>query len=398
MKRAKPFAVPGFRAAGTACGIKKTGKPDLALVVSDLPCRSDVVFTRNRVVAAPVAWGKAQGAGLLRLRGAVVNSGNANACTGAAGLAAVRRTSRAACRALGLPADSLLVSSTGVIGVPLPAGKIVGALPALAGELSPLGLAAAAEAIRTTDAGPKAAVREVALRGGTVTLGGIAKGAGMIAPNMGTMLAYVFTDADVPAAALRRTFRDAVDRSFNRIVVDGDTSTNDTAAIFANGACGLPPPAGRDLEAFAAALRSLLLELALMIVRDGEGAGHVVRVNVSGARSGREAEAVARTVATSPLVKTAVAGADVNWGRVVAAAGRAGVPVDPERMEVSFAGAKVLRPGMRPDAAAERKAAPRIRREYYDIDLRLGSGPGGYHVYFSDLTHGYVRINAGYRS
>ncbi len=396
MRPVKEIRVRGFRGAGAACGIKKTGRPDLALVVSDVPCVSDVVFTRNRVFAAPVAWGKA-----LRsrsaLRGIVANSGNANACN-AEGLDAVKATSEAACRALGLPKDSLLVSSTGIIGVPLPVEKILGAVPRLCASLSPRGIVRAGDAILTTDAYPKRGVRTLRVRGKAVTLGGIAKGAGMIAPNMGTMLAYVFTDAAVRPADLRRVFRDAVDRSFNRIVVDGDTSTNDTAAVFANGACGLPPLAGRDLAAFADALRSLLLDLALMIVRDGEGATRVVRIAVTGARSDRDAERAARAVAASPLVKTAVYGGDINWGRVIAAVGRAGIAMDQDRAEVFFAGEAVLRRGMRTDPAAERRAAPKIRADAYSIEVALGLGRGSWHLYFSDLTHDYIRINAGYRT
>jgi glutamate N-acetyltransferase/amino-acid N-acetyltransferase len=220
----------------------------------------------------------------------------------------------------------------------------------------------------------------------------------MIAPDMGTMLAYVFTDAAVRPADLRAAFREAVDLSFNRIVVDGDTSTNDTAAVFANGACGFPPLSGKELSGFSEALCSLLIDLALMIVRDGEGATRVVRIDVTGARNGRDAEKAARTVAASPLVKTAVYGADINWGRVVAAAGRAGIAVDAHRMEVSFAGEKVLRRGMEIDRAAERRAARKIRKEAYGIEVDLGLGKGAHHLYFSDLTHDYVRINAGYRT
>jgi glutamate N-acetyltransferase/amino-acid N-acetyltransferase len=397
VKKTVEVSVPGFRGAGYACGIKKSRKADLAMVVSDMPCVSDVVFTRNRVFAAPVAWGK----GLRSrssLRGAIVNSGNANACTGKEGIEAVRKTCAAACAILGLPKDSLLVSSTGVIGVPLPVEKIVSALPKLCGSLSPGGIGDAAEAIRTTDAYAKRAFREVRIRGGKVTLGGMAKGAGMIAPNMGTMLAYVFTDANVRRADLPAAFRLAVDASFNRIVVDGDTSTNDTAAIFANGACGLASLAGKDLAAFSEELRSLLLELALMIVRDGEGATRVVRLAVTGARSERDAVKAARAAATSPLVKTAVFGADPNWGRVVAAIGRADAAVDQDRIELSFAGEKVLRRGMRIDRAAERRAAPKIRRESYDIAVDLGLGKGSHYLYFSDLTNDYIRINAGYRT
>jgi glutamate N-acetyltransferase/amino-acid N-acetyltransferase len=397
VKRAPSIVVPGFRGAAAACGIKKTGKPDLALVASDRPCVSDVVFTRNRVAAAPVVWGRSirtRG----RLRGVVANSGNANACTGRKGLAAVRKVSEAACGALGLPADSLLVSSTGVIGVALPERLVTAAMPALAASLSEGGIARAGEAIMTTDAFPKRVLKKVKVKGGTLTLGGVAKGAGMIAPGMGTMLAYVFTDAAVRPPDLRKAFRRAVDLSFNRIVVDGDMSTNDTAAVFANGACGLPPLGGRDLAAFSEALSSLLAELALMIVGDGEGSTRVVRAAVSGARTVRDAERAARAVATSPLVKTAVHGADINWGRVIAAVGRSGAAVDPDRVEIAYAGEKVLRRGMRIDPAAERRAVPKIRKKEYGIAVDLGLGKGSYHVWFSDLGREYIRINAGYRT
>jgi glutamate N-acetyltransferase/amino-acid N-acetyltransferase len=397
MRLSKEIVVPGFRAAGAACGVKRSGKADLAIVVSDRPCVSAVVFTRNKVAAAPVAWGKAL-RNRARLRGIVVNSGNANACTGVGGLRAVRETSRAACEALGLPRDSLLVGSTGVIGIPLPVERIVRALPSLVSRLSPRGISSAGEAIRTTDAFGKRGVRTFRAGGRTLTLGGIAKGAGMIAPNMGTMLAYVFTDAALRQSDARRLLLAAVEASFNRIVVDGDMSTNDTAALFANGASGLPPLAGADLAAFDDALRSLLLDLALMVVRDGEGATRVVRLSVTGARSDAEAERAARAVATSPLVKTAVHGADLNWGRVIAALGRAGVALDPVKVSMRFAGETLLRRGMRPDPSAERRAAPRIRKDAYGIEVDLGIGKGTSHVYFSDLTEQYVRINAGYRS
>ena len=397
MRPVREMVVPGFRGGGVWCGIKKQEKADLAIVVSERPCTSDVLFTRNRVAAAPIEWGR----GLRSrsaLRGVVANSGNANACTGKEGRSAVRRISAEACRALGLRDGSLLVSSTGVIGVPLPVGKILAAVPGLCASLSAAGIPRAGEAILTTDAYPKRGMRKVRVRGGTVTLGGIVKGAGMIAPGMGTMLAYVFTDAAVRSSDLRTVFREAVARSFNRIVVDGDMSTNDTAAIFANGACGLPPLGGKDLSAFDGALRQLLLDLALMIVRDGEGATRVVRISVTGARSNRDAETAARAVATSPLVKTAVFGADLNWGRVVAAVGRSGTDIDPDRAEVSFAEEKVLRRGMEVDRQAERRAARKIRKEAYGIDVDLGLGKGNYYVYFSDLGHDYIRINAGYRT
>ena len=397
MSVAGKIVVPGFRGGGLWCGIRKNRKPDLAIVVSDRACTSAVLFTRNKVAAAPVVWGRSL-ASRSALRGVIANSGNANACTGKEGLSAVRRISAKACRTLGLPDGSLLVSSTGVIGVPLPVGNILAAVPRLCASLSPAGIPRANDAILTTDAYPKRVVRKVRVCGGTITLGGIAKGAGMIAPGMGTMLAYVFTDAVVRAADLRKVFREAVDLSFNRIVVDGDMSTNDTAAIFANGVCALPRLEGKDLSGFAGALRELLLDLALMIVRDGEGATRVVRISVKGARSDRDAESAARAVATSPLVKTAVFGADLNWGRVIAAVGRSGAAIDPGRAEVSFAGEKVMRRGMEIDPRAVRRAVPKIRKQAYGIDVDLGLGKGSYFVFFSDLGHDYIRINAGYRT
>jgi glutamate N-acetyltransferase/amino-acid N-acetyltransferase len=397
MPPARDMVVPGFRGGGVWCGIKKNAKADLAIVLSERPCTSDVLFTRNRVAAAPVTWGRGL-ASRSALRGVVVNSGNANACTGKKGLAAVRRISAEVCRALAVPDNSLLVSSTGVIGLPLPVEKILGAVPGLCASLTPAGIPRAGEAILTTDAYPKRVMRSCRIRGKVVTLAGIAKGAGMIAPDMGTMLAYVFTDAAVRAVDLRKVFREAVSLSFHRIVVDGDMSTNDTAAIFANGACGLPPLGGRDLSVFSDALHRLLLDLALMIVRDGEGATRVVRVSVTGARTDRDAVAAARAVATSPLVKTSVFGADLNWGRVIAAVGRSGADMDPDRVEVSYAGEKVLRRGMEVDRQAERRATPKIRKEAYGIDVELGLGKGSHFVFFSDLGHGYIRINAGYRT
>ena len=397
MKQGKKMAVPGFRAAGISCGLKRSGNPDLAMVVSDRPCVSAAVFTKNKVAAAPIQWARAnkkRGS----LRGIIVNSGNANACTGEEGFEAVREVSRVACSALKLPPDSLLVGSTGVIGVQLPVDRILQAIPRLAEKLYAEGISEAGEAIRTTDLFPKRGVNTVSIGGKTITLAAIAKGAGMIAPNMGTLLAYVFTDAPLRGADARRALREAVDASFNRIVVDGDTSTNDTVALFANGACGLPPLSGKDLEAFIEGLRSLMLDIALMVVRDGEGATRVVRIGVSGARSAADAERGARAVATSPLVKTAVYGADINWGRVIAALGRAGIFMDPMKVSMHYAGELVLRQGMRPDPAAERRATPRIKKDSYSIDVDLGVGKGSWHLYFSDLTRKYIEINSGYRS
>ena len=397
MKQGVKITVRGFSGAGIACGLKRSGKLDLALVVSKQPCVSATVFTKNKVAAAPVEWARALGS-RGRLRGIIVNSGNANACTGREGIHAVQEISRVACQALKLPSNSLLVGSTGVIGVQLPLDKILPAIPDLVDGLTPAGLSAAGEAIMTTDAFLKQGVRTLRFGRKTITIAAIAKGAGMIAPNMGTLLAYAFTDAALRPPDARRALREAVSDSFNRIVVDGDTSTNDTVALFANGACGLPPLSGKELAAFNDALRSLLLDIALMVVRDGEGATRVVRIVVSGARSAAQAELGARTVATSPLVKTAVYGADINWGRVIAALGRAGIHMDPMKVSMRYAGEQVLRRGLRPDPAAERRATPKIQKEAYSIDVDLGVGKGSSYLYFSDLTNKYVEINSGYRS
>jgi len=389
-------AARGFRAAGVHAGIRKT-RADLALLVSERPASAAAVFTMNRVQAAPVLVSRenlrASGG---RARAIVVNSGNANACTGEAGRLAARATVDEAARLLGVPREQVLVASTGVIGVPLPLTRLLTALPEAVSALSVAGGAAAAEAILTTDTCTKLAARTVRVPAGRYTVGGMAKGSGMIHPNLATTLAFVTTDARVPPGLLRRSLRRAVDASFNRISVDGDTSTNDMVAALAGGASGVAVRAG-DSGAFEEALTGVLVDLARQVARDGEGATKLITVEVDGAASEAAALQVARTVAGSPLVKTAVHGADANWGRVVAAAGRAGVPLDPDRMRVAFDDVEVLGPGYA-SSFSEEAARRALSAREVTIRVHLGQGRGRATAWTCDLTPGYVRINASYRT
>lgn len=383
----------GFSAGAARAGVK-TGKPerlDVALIVSDRPCAAAGVFTTNQVIAAPCVVTKRHLASGT-LRAIVVNSGNANACTGEQGERDAEAMAAAAATALGVAASEVAVASTGVIGVPLPAGLIGAAVATIRPSVE--GWDDTSRAIMTTDTRPKVAEHAATLAGGEIRVGGVAKGAGMIHPNMATLLAFVTTDAAVDAATLGRVLRDAATDSFNSISVDGDTSTNDTLLLLANGASGVPvPPA--DLPAFAAAVRLVCAELARMIVADGEGATKVFEVRVSGAASDAEARLAARTVTSSNLVKTAIHGADPNWGRILAAAGRSGATVDARRATVRVGDVTVYETGAprRVDLEAVRRifAAPTI-----EIQVDLGLGTGGATAWGSDLSAEYVRINAEY--
>jgi glutamate N-acetyltransferase/amino-acid N-acetyltransferase len=391
--------VPGFKAAGTAAGIKKRGGLDLALIVADQPVAASGVFTRNRVKAAPVLLARA------RLRRGVaqailVNSGNANACTGAEGRAAARETCRVASRLLNLRESLVLPCSTGVIGQPLPAEKIAQALPVLVANLRPEGLPEAARAIMTTDTRPKMAQAQGKIAGGTVTVAGIAKGAGMIHPDMATLLAFVLTDAAIAPKALKTFLKVAVDQSFNRITVDGDTSTNDTVLILAGGRAGNRPLNGGSSgsPAFQEMLISVMQDLARQVVADGEGATRVYRILVQGAANAAEAKKAAATIATSPLVKTAMAGADVNWGRLMAALGRSGALFSPSKVDISFGPHQVVKNGQGLGEQAETAAKKVILQGPFTISVHLHQG--GFSDYYDtcDLTENYIRINASYRS
>jgi glutamate N-acetyltransferase / amino-acid N-acetyltransferase len=391
--------VRGFRFAGISAGIKKSGARDLALVVADRPVPTAGVFTRNLVRAAPVEISEA------RLRGGkaqalLANSGNANACTGKEGHAAAIASSRAVARALGIGEDHVLPSSTGVIGVVLPGEKLVSAAPALVADLSDDGAARFAEAIMTTDRFRKSSTATFRATKGQSTLLGIAKGAGMIHPDMATTLGFLVTDASATSAYLRRALRKAVNETLNRISVDGDTSTNDSFYLMASGASGGATLRGGDAASarFEQALADVLEELGRAMVSDGEGAEHAVRIEVL-ADSEKNALEVARTIARSLLVKTALHGCDPNWGRIIAAAGRAGVKFDPGRAEMSIGGVRVFRRGLPTfDAETERRASAVMREPRYTITLSLGTGKAKAHVLTSDLGHEYVRINADYRS
>lgn len=391
--------VGGFRFAARSAGIKKSGKPDLALIWSEVPARCAGVFTTNKVVAAPVVVSEERiRSGMCQAL--LVNSGNANACTGEPGLRDALRCGQLAAQALGVAEELVAVSSTGVIGVPLPMDRFEGHISPLAGELAPGRADAVAQAIMTTDAFPKLASTQGRAGGREYTVLGIAKGAGMIHPNMATMLAFVLTDARVEPVFLQQALRRGVEGSFNSITVDGDTSTNDMVLVLANGCADTPEIGAGTMEgeAFGAHLASVLLALAKMIVRDGEGATKLVEVRVRGAVDAAEARLVARSIATSSLVKTAFFGEDANWGRIIAAAGYSGAEIDPQRVDIFFNDVPVARQGLGTGKEQEEQATAVLKTAEFavTVDLHLGSGEAVY--YTSDLTYDYVRINAAYRT
>jgi glutamate N-acetyltransferase/amino-acid N-acetyltransferase len=392
-------AARGFLAAGLHAGIKKAPRLDLALVFSEREASVAGVFTTNRVMAAPVLLDR-QHLRRGRARAIIVNSGNANACTGTRGLADAREMAALVATRLRIPRHEVFVGSTGVIGQPLPIARIRRSIPALAARLRRTGGREAATAILTTDLRPK----EVALRATighcVVTVGGMAKGSGMIHPDMATMLAYLTTDAAVEPPALRQALAHAVRGSFNCISVDGDTSTNDTVLLLANGMADTRPlrPGTREWPAFQDMVDEACLSLALQICRDGEGVTKLIEVVIRGARTERDAQLAANAVATSCLVKTAMFGEDANWGRILAAIGRSGARVDPRRLSLSLGGVPIVRNGIGLGPAAERAVARAVKREQVAItaDLRLGRGTAK--RWTTDLSYDYVRINASYRS
>jgi len=387
----------GFKAAGVAAGIKP-GRLDLALLVADSGCAAAGVFTTNRAQAAPVLVSRQHLADGLA-RAVVVNAGCANAATGEGGLADAREMAEATASAVGCHASEVVVASTGVIGVPLPMPAVRAGIAAAAAALSRDGGPAAARAILTTDTRPKEALVEFRLDGRTARVGAMAKGAGMIAPNMATMLAFFTTDATVDPRLLRRALVEAVGASLNRITVDGDTSTNDMAVVLASGA--LPGRAildeGEDYDAFRSALTEAARRVACMIVRDGEGATRLAEVRVEGARAACEADRIARTVAESPLVKTALHGADPNWGRILAAVGRSGVDVDMHEVDV-FLGDVWVAEGGRARDYDEALAHEALLEDTVRIRVRLRSGDAAGWMWTCDFSRAYVDINASYRS
>ena len=389
--------VPGFVAGAIAAGIKKNGKKDLAIIFSQEPACVAGVFTSNKVQAAPVRLDKERITS-GRAQAIVANSGNANACTGARGIEDAKAMARATGKALGIGEELVLVASTGVIGEPLNLAAIETALPKLAGQLSPTGLAEVAQAIMTTDTVPKVMSRRELVGNKSFTVVGVAKGAGMIQPEMATMLCFVCTDIGATPKALGVALRRAVAESFNAITVDGDTSTNDTVLMLANGLSGLGLGEVPCAESFQEILDEILCTLALQIVQDAEGATKLVSVEVKGASGGNDARQVAYTVANSPLVKTALFGEDANWGRIIAAVGRAGVPVNPETIDIFFDTIPVVKNGQGCGQESEVAVAKILKavRFTITIDLKLGSSAATVHT--CDLSTDYVKINADYRS
>ena len=378
-------------------GIKTRG-PDVALIVSDVPAAAAGVFTRSTVVGAPVTISRER----VRsgsARAIVANAGCSNVAMGARGLRDARAMTALAARAIGCKPDEVLVASTGVIGHPLPMAKIEAGVAAAAKALRADGLASAAKAILTTDLTPKCVSLRTRIEGRFVTLAGIAKGSGMIEPNMATMLSFLITDAAIAPALLRRLLRAAADESFNRVTVDGETSTSDTVLLLANGVAGNPvlrDAKGAGAKRFAAALGELTQELARAIARDGEGATKLVTVRVSGAKTADDATRAAKRIANSMLVKTALFGGDPNWGRILQTAGAARVAIALERAVVSLGGVAVFRNGSPTGDAARRRAGRALAKKEVEVALDLGTGRHGATVWTCDLSYDYVKINAEY--
>ena len=398
----KPLpAVAGVRLASAAAGIKYSGRTDV--MVAELAPGTQVagVFTRSKAPSAPVDWCRTK---LARgtARGLVVNSGNANAFTGQAGKVATREVAQAAAAALGCSSAAVFLASTGVIGEPLPAHKITAILPQLCDGAAKDGWEAAARAIMTTDTYPKLATASAKIAGSKIRINGIAKGSGMIAPDMATMLAFVFTDAVIPAAVLQDLLSDGVARSFNCITVDSDTSTSDTLLLFATGQVLSHPRITRAsdprLADFRRKLDAVLLDLALQVVRDGEGAQKLIEVDIRGAKSDASAHRIAMSIANSPLVKTAIAGGDANWGRIVMAVGKAGEPADRDRLKIAFGGHVVAEGGTRARRYDEARASAAVAQCTVKIAVDIGLGRGRARVWTCDLTEGYIHINGAYRS
>jgi glutamate N-acetyltransferase/amino-acid N-acetyltransferase len=395
--------VEGVRFATAEAGIRYKGRTDVMLALLDKGTQVAGVFTKSKCPSAPVDWCRSKLKG-GKARALVVNSGNANAFTGKNGVASTKLTAQIAAKATGAPASEIFLASTGVIGEPLDATKFEGVLDRLVTKSAPGGILDAARAIMTTDTFPKVATAKVSIGGVEVTINGMAKGAGMIAPDMATMLSFVFTDAPIAAAALQAMLSKSVAGSFNSITVDSDTSTSDTLLLFATGAAakrGCPKIAtatDRRLAAFKKALDALLLDLAQQVVRDGEGCRKFVEIRVDGAASAAAAKKIGLSIANSPLVKTAIAGEDANWGRIVAAVGKAGEKADRDRLAIWFGDFRVANKGLRDLSYDEAKVSAYMQGEKIDIRVDVGVGKASWTVWTCDLTKEYVAINGDYRS
>jgi glutamate N-acetyltransferase/amino-acid N-acetyltransferase len=393
------FKVNGFLFSGVAAGIKKNGKRDLGLIYSEVPAQVAGLFTTNAVKAAPVLLDRAR---LKRglCQAIIVNSGNANACTGSQGLADAKKMTSVVAKRLRIDEGLVFSSSTGVIGSPLPINKIEAGIPELVDHLSPEGWMSAVEAIMTTDTFPKVAVATRRIKGKPVKLCGMVKGAGMIRPNLATMLSFLVTDACIRAPLLQRMLEEAAEASYNRITVDGETSTNDTVLLLANGKAGHPflSRMDRDGEVFQSMLSKVCGSLTESVVKDGEGATKLVEILVRGARNMKEAKQAAYAIAHSPLVKTAFFGEDANWGRILCALGYSGAQINPNRIDVFFDGSPIVRNGMGVGGRSEEKASQILKKRSFKVAVDLHQGKSEFSVLTSDLSIDYVKINASYRS
>ena len=391
----------GVRLSTGAAGVRYKDRTDVLLAVFAPGTAAAGVFTKSKTASAPVVWCQSLVKG-GQARALVVNSGNANAFTGKEGQEGTREIAASAAGVIGCRANEVYLASTGVIGEPLPAKKITAILGALAQAGAAGGWRAAAEAIMTTDTYPKLATASATIDGHKVTINGIAKGSGMIAPDMATMLSFVFTDANLPAPVLQELLSAGVKPSFNAITVDSDTSTSDTLLLFATGKGASHPviskAADKRLNEFRQALDKVLLNLALQVVRDGEGAQKLIRIDVTGAESDDSAKRIALSIANSPLVKTAIAGADANWGRIVMAVGKAGEPADRDKLKISFGAQVVAEAGERSPRYNEAAATKAVKGREVEIAVDIGLGKGNARVWTCDLTHGYIDINGNYRS
>jgi len=391
------ISIPGFQLSSVFSGVKKSRNKDLALIFSDVPAKAAAVFTTNVVKAAPVILGQERiKQGLCQA--IVINSGIANAFTGTSGYQNAVQTTKDISASLGIDAELIIPSSTGLIGGPLPVSKIKKAIPNLISKLGPGGVEEVAKAIMTTDKFPKFAVRKIKIGKKEGTIAAIGKGAGMICPNMATMLCFIITDININKTTLKKALVNSVDNSFNKIIVDGDTSTNDSVIILSNGVLGNNEITLKSTHysRFENILTDLNTEIAELIVKDGEGATKVVKIDVQGARTVKEAEKIARTIGNSQLVKTAFFGEDPNWGRILAAAGRAGVMFNPNKVEMFFNDKRVIKNGAQ--FQAESKFASVFKKPKFTVTIKLKEGNASSYVITSDLSHEYVSVNSEYRT
>ncbi len=393
----KKMDCPGFQTAGVASGLKKNGKKDLGLIYSEVPASVAAMFTRNLVKAAPVLVDQQRIAN-GSCRAVIVNSGNANCCTGEQGMQDAIRMGRLVAQGLMVDEEDVLVASTGVIGEPLPVEKIESAAPGLIKALAADGLSDFTEAIMTTDTVPKVVSRRGELAGKAFTVTGAIKGAGMIRPDMATMLCFVMTDIVAKPEVLQVMLKKAVDRSLNRMTVDGDTSTNDTVLLMANGHSTVKVISEKQKDVFQSVLNEVMIGLAKWLIKDAEGATKLVEIVVKGAKTKAEAHKIADTVANSPLFKTALFGEDANWGRILAAVGRAGITVDPKKIDIFFGSAQMVKSGFGCGKEAEAEATRVLKQDEFTVTIDLNLGQKTETVYTCDFSIDYVKINADYRT